>query len=465
MTKKFISLLISVIMVVGLIPVMSVSAEVTVDRYETFETYTVKEFNTDFSASGTLMTVYDTGDSKNYTQKLTLGTDLSLKIIKKVGYDGKQTNVGEITINSCATSGQTPGSLRLLGNQIYGTGDVYVQEMDVYITDNPNVQPFMMYPIFIKGNQIGFGISTSKVEYEDVTPGWHRVKAVTLLSESGNNVIGYLDGELVSYKEYTLTNPYKYFQLNKYEPGYKTIIFDNIKLWSNPDKTTASSVYSDASAVPANSNITVDFTEMVLDVPDASPASVSTANVEMTKSDGTSVELASVTVGSDKKSIVIEPKEDFDNKMKYNVKVTGLKDMYDQIIPDYEFSFTTADETNITAAKPVFTKVDFEEGIETEVDALENGLINASYTLKNNASSAKSVVMLAVLKDEDTIKRFQIKSETIPAGATVSFNGGFKVENAETEKIEIFVWDDMCNMTPIVDKYTIDKDSITPSID
>jgi hypothetical protein len=306
MTKKFISLLISVIMVVGLIPVMSVSAEPIIYRDDDFDAYTVKEFNLNFDAPKALNS-YNTGSSESYNKTISIGKDLSLEIIGPTeGYDGEQTYVGEITINSSGATGQTPGTLRLFGSKDYVTEGVYVQEMDVYITDNPNSQEFIMSPIVIQRNKIGFG--TSKNDWTDentVTPGWHRVKAVTLINETGNNVIGYVDGKIVTYKEYRLEKADRYFQLDTYEKGYKTIRFDNIKLWANPTATTAYSLYSGATNIPKTEKVTVNFTEMLLDVPDASPASISKANVKMIESDGSAdgkeIEIKSVTLGADKK--------------------------------------------------------------------------------------------------------------------------------------------------------------------
>jgi hypothetical protein len=130
--------------------------------------------------------------------------------------------------------------------------------------------------------------------------------------------------------------------------------------------------------------------------------------------------------------------------------------MYDQTIEEYEFSFTTAGETSLAISAPEFTMVDFDNGTTKNAEKLENGFVNASYEVTNNASSEQKLVMFAVLKDGDTIESIQLKDVTIAAKATVNFNGGFKVEDAQNKKMEVYIWDDMRNMTPLAAKYAID---------
>lgn len=465
MTKKFISLLMLVVMVVGVLPVMSVSAESAVDRYDTFETYTVKEFNTNYDAPSTLLTIYDTGDKNNYTQKMSIGKYLSLKIVEMPGLDGEMTNAAQITIKSSGETSQTPGVLRFLGSKIYGAGDIYVQEFDVYITDNPNSKELLIYPIMIKENMIGFGEALDKRTYKEVTPGWHRVKAVTIIKDATKNIIGYVDGEVVSYKNYSMTKPYKYFQLQNYEKGNKTIIIDNLKFWSNPDATTASSVYSNIENVSVNANPTVEFSQEVI-AETRNDKLITAANVVMTKSDGTPVEVANVNVGADAKSIAVEPAASLEKGMKYNVKVTGVEDIYGQTVEDYEFSFTTVEESKISCAQPSFTKENlFAFGNQgTTISALTNGYISADLIISNRDVAEKEVCVIAVLKENGTIKSFQFENITVPATGSEDYTCGFQVDDAENQTIETYVWDSFSGKTPLASKWTFTNSGCTETV-
>ena len=110
-------------------------------------------------------------------------------------------------------------------------------------------------------------------------------------------------------------------------------------------------------SVAITANPTVKFSEVILNR--QSVTTVSTDNVVMTKADDVDnpISVESVTVGNDKKSIVINPTETLKPGTTYNVKVTGLYDMYDELIPDYEFSFTTAESISVELnAAPSFKK-------------------------------------------------------------------------------------------------------------
>lgn len=481
MTKKFMSLVLSMVLIIGLLPAMSIGAEnaesTVVSHFnEDFETWpTGTKFNEGYTFTSTLPAISSDGTfGKNSTNtRFSLGSNFFAEVISMPGYDGKTTNAFKLVAKSDASVWveNTPGAGRFDCNTTLTdvTTGIYVQEFKLYHTDN-EIHKFIFGKLGKVGDKLvdakGINQISDYTTAGSLVDGWNKIVAVNDLDN--RKVILYINDELVGYgkRNHSGDNSFaasKRIQVGAYNVDDwkdKSLILDDFNLYSNPDLTNASSDYANAISVPANANVTVDFDQMLLVTTIAGSATVSTSNVTVTNSQGKPVELEKVTATDDNYSIIIEPKSDLAKGETYTVNVSGLKDMYDQTIPAYEFSFTTAEDAKITASAPVFSVVDFDNGTVSKIDALQNGYVSASYTVTNGASSAKNIIMLAVLKDGDTIERFQFKPVTLGANIETNFNGGFKIENAATQKIEIYIWDDMCNMTPLADKYVIDADGI-----
>lgn len=463
MTKKFLSLVLALALVVGLLPVMGVQAAESVYRADTFENYTTFEFNQGYT--GQSVTI-PTGDDDS-TGTWTLGADVSMKIVDTVGYDGKSTKAAEITIKSDSSgTSASAGSLRF-GSTIKSTTGVLnagicVQEFDVYLPAGAD-HSWQLAPIYVHGLEIGFGTGYGEAQSTrvSVAPGWHRVVCVVLADETGNNQIGYVDGQLVVNRKYSSSLVQPGFQF-MYKKDYdRTIMIDNVKIWQNPDPTVALSGFAGEQDVEINEDITVGFDNMLLET------SVSSDCVTMSDAAGNPVEIESVEPSADNKSIIIKTKSDLTANTNYSVTVSGLADMYDQDIPSYSFSFKTAAPNPIEmTTDPTFTKVDLfnRNGASTTVNALENGYISVEYTVGNTSddpASSQSVIMLVVLKTGDTIEGFQFKDATLTKGQSLTFKGGFNVTDADNQSIECYTWNTLYGMKPLADKYTITKTDIT----
>ncbi len=487
MTKKFISLLISVIMVVGLIPVMSVSAESTVVTHftEDFETWAEGlEFTGMNKAS-----IY-INSAGNWSNKSTLANKRfvtgsmieKIKIEKVIGYDGEYTNALKYMPKSDAswTSSNIPGGARLQFQPevaLPQSDATLVYEVKVYIPeDEHDIQKFNFGPIVKYDYQLRDGGKATQLtdsEYcTDFRIGWNKLTAVMV--PYTRNAIIYLNDECVGYKRYDhdgkINDQYPNgLAINTYKVTDwkdKYIYLDDWNIYSNPNATTASSVYSDASNVSVKANPTVDFSQMLLDTEIESVKTISKANVLMTNSDGADVDLTSVTIGSDKKSIVIVPVEPLAKGMKYNVKVTGLKDMYDQTIADAEFSFTTMEESKISCTQPTFKKENlFVYGNQgTSITSLENGYIRTDLTVSNSDTAEKEVFIIALLKEAGDIKGFQFDEVTVPASGSADFNCSFQIDDAVNQTIEIFVWDSFPGKTPLASKWTFTSSGCTETL-
>lgn len=465
MTKKFISLLISVIMVVSLIPVMSVSAESTVYIDIDFETFTAGSVKNEEYNKNNRGSLYDTGNSKTATNLVNVQTNVKAEIKNVSGPDGNMTNVVEFTVNSCGGFDNSQnGLVKFYFGPKYtepGTPSTFspsglvVYDMDIYIDEN-TLKNAYMYPIAIQGNNIGVAQDYGKLErkLKEVSNGWHHITAVVDLNETSKNIIGYVDGECISYKYYTRTSVTNTFQpYGRNMPGYQKLLVDNVKVY-NPAVTIVSSTYSDASGLSKTVSPVVTFSESVFDYSSHSDGRIAD-KVELIATSGATPIDIDISLSNDGKTLTIDPKENLNLGTEYTVKLTGLVDMYGREITDTEFNFTTAEASPITVSQPVFTKENLfaAGGASQTITALENGYIKASATVSNSANTAKEVMVLSMLKEGEDIKYFQFDNLTVPANGSAAFTGGFQIDNASTQKIETVVWDNITNKTPLADKY------------
>ena len=481
MTKKFVSLVLSLALVIGLVPMMSVSAEenptVTELYIEDFTNFDNQSYNADYAVTGNGS--FQVTNKEN-VGRISIGAYCKADIVNMPGYDGNNTNALKLTMNpNLASFSYTAGAGRwtLTGLQTALSGKTtgaLVYQLKMYIPEadsdgnRQDINGFVMAPVVKNGSSYGVGTSardTNKREIiGELNPGeWCDLTYVLLLDEQ--KVLVYCNDTIVHYKTETVAASKHQFQIHsRRNVPDEHIIFDDFKVWHIAAKsaedaspkciTSAASFYDDRENVPVAANPTVDFSNMILNR--STVETVSTDNVLMTESDGTTVvPLTSVTVGADKKSIVIDPATDLEKGMKYDVKVTGLKDIFEEAIPDYTFSFTTVEPSSITVSQPVFTKENLfaAGGASQTITALENGYIKASATVSNSANTAKDVMVLSMLKDGEDIKYFQFDNITVPAKGSAAFTGGFQIDNASTQKIETVVWDNITNKTPLADKY------------
>lgn len=491
MTKKILSLVLSLVLVVGLIPSMSVFAEeenaaVTVLYDEDFADFDVATYNGDYTASANTYYLKD-----NYgTTRFGVGTFFKSDIVNMPGYDGKPTNALKLTLNPDAAFTSTHGSGRLeLTGLKTPVGEVtdgaLIYQLKMYIPEadsagnRKDINSFAMSPIVKGGDSYGVGtssIDTSKRYWIDyANPGeWLDLTYVMLMDES--LVLVYCNGKLVSYKEETVSAGGYRFQFQRRRAVEdEHIIFDDFKVWHIAGKsaedlspqciTTASSRFADSTNVAITANPTVDFSEMILNRDtEGALEKVLTSSAEMEAADGTPVELTDVTVGSDKKSVIINPAEALTPGATYNVKVTGIYDMYGELIPDYEFSFTTAESISVELnAAPSFKKANiFSNTLGNELTALENGYVNVNYGIKNtSATKTYSAVLLTVLRDGGDVKYFQFETGTVAPGGELTFDGSFMVDDAENQTIETYVWDSFYGVNALTEKYVIDTNGIT----
>ena len=492
MTKKILALVLSLALVIGLVPMMSVSAEeetspITPLYEEDFTNFENQSYNADYALTGNTSFYVTNKESVNRMQ---IGAYCKADIVNMAGFDGNNTNALKITVNpNLASFSPTagagrwtiPGLSAALGDK---TSGALVYQLKMYIPEadsagnRQDINGFVMAPVVKSGNRYGVGTSARDAEknemIDDVNPGeWYDLTYVVLLDEQ--KVLVYCNDVISHYKTETVAAGGYRFQMHSIRNAAdEHIIFDDIKVWHIAAKsaddpspqsiTTASSDYANSNSVAITANPTVKFSEVILNR--QTVTTVSTDNVVMTKADDVDnpISVESVTVGNDKKSIVINPTENLKPGTAYNVKVTGLYDMYDELIPDYEFSFTTAESISVELnAAPSFKKANIFSNIPgTELTALENGYINVKYTLKNTSATKEcTAVLLTVLRDGGDIKYFQFENGAIAPGAELSFDGSFMVDDAESQTIETYVWDSLSGAAALADKYIISKDGIT----
>ncbi len=503
MTKKFLSLVLSLALVVGLMPVMGVQAEAVApvqQLTEDFENFTQDAwFNEDFSGTSNV----ENGDGDT---QLTVGTYLKAKIVSMDGYNGETTKAIDIYTDSGAlnANGTALGwpndkaTVRLTykGGFEQPVSGKYVMEFRVFVPGPENgvkrsfthiiAGPCLitMYDSNI-GFKIGTGTASNQSEiysYGDYNK-WYKLTYVYEVDVIENDTTHanaaslYVDDVLVGYREnissytkggmafakflriYQRSNP-----AGSDDVAKEHIIFDDFNFYI-PGTTTPSSNFAGYEDVKTTDNITVDFDNMILNTTVNDEPTVSSDCVHMTDSAGNTVEIESVTASADCKSIIIEPKYDLAAATEYSVTVSGLLDMYSQDIEDYSFTFKTAEPNPIIMeSAPTFTKENLfamnSQG--TSISALQNGYISANYTIKNtHATASKNVLMIVVLKTGDTISGFQFKDATLPAGESLTFKGGFNVTDAENQSIECYTWNSLYGMTPLADKYTITASGVT----
>ena len=470
MKNRFLSLMLLVVMVASLIPATgALAAGGTTYLVDDFEGFTVGDIYTDSSATEDLTD--DNGDTK-----WSRGKNVKVEVVSLPGVDGKTTKALRLSPNYANPGGNGVDRLNLKPESSAPKTGVYVMSVDIYaepddadgngrVLKNWTFGPFRKYLGNLRGPSDSSAVSTFSGGK------WTSVTVVVDLGKTENNTLYYVDGELLKYNAYTYTSSFPGYLVlkNVYSSREREgVIIDNVNFWYAPDATTLNSDFADSLTVAANSQITVSSNNPILEYPLAEGSTLSLANVKMTKSSGSEVKLSSVMLDEECKTLTIDTAYDLDKGETYSVELKGLVDEYGRVIEDYTFSFTTADDNLIEVKEtPKFVKQYlFQPGnTGVELRALENGYISASHTVRNNsATRTQEAIIVCVLKENAEIKYFQFKTGTLTPGEELTFNGGFNVDNAAEQSIEIYVWDTMSGMTPLAEKYTINKNGITPVI-
>lgn len=493
MTKKFFSIVLSLVLVIGLLPVINVSAaDEIIYMEDDFQSYDVRVYSN-----------ADTPLKVDGVSKWTVNKSVKVEVVNMNDSNGNPTKAlkycntrgryqsipsgqNDYRFTAIKTNSAAPALTALAGK-------VFVQEIDIWLPANVETADGLDRKrpgsfnfgggIVVEGNELKIGgASTGKtIESEK----WYNIKATFDFSQytaKGEPVTctAFINDKAVYHKTLTSVSPgasFGYFimlasqqfsshadAVGEFNDIY--VIFDNLKMYVDPTATTASSGIAGSTSVSSKATPAVNFTNNILELSSHSDGIISAEkNIEFYKTEAptSTVAISELNVSEDGKSLEIVPVKDLDKGTSYTVTIKNLKDMYGRGIDPYTFSFTTAEDYKLSATKPVFTKVDLvNANVESqEIDTLENGYINAAYTLNNTASTDAQAMMIAVLKDGDTIEYMQFDTVTVPANGTYTYNAGFKVDNYTTQKIEVFAWDSLYAMTPLVSKYGISESGIT----
>lgn len=463
MTKKFVSLVLSLALVIGLLPMMSVSAmTVSGTEYYTdnFENYNLGDSWYD-SASGTSGTsVVD----KSGTTKWASAGALKGEIVTENDDNGNPTQAMKITL--VTRDGNFGGNERfhVKGAGTANTTGIQVVEAKFYIPGENGISRFTFGQIRKYNNELDISNDDYTVNTSfNVSNKW--VKVTLVVNLDTDESIVYVNDKVVSYHKYSVSKSIfpSYLQVNAGSAG-SYIILDDVVMYHTPSSTTVSTVYSDASNVSSKVSPVIKFSEKLLNTSVHSDGIISKDNIEFYKTADSSatVEINDPVVSADDKSITIDPViDELDGGVEYTVVVKNLKDMYGRDIPAATFNFTIAEPSAITVSQPVFSRENlFVAGASQAISTLETGYIKASTTVNNSANTDKEVMVLAMLKEGDDIKYFQFDNIAVPANGSAAFNSGFQVDNVSTQKIEVVVWDSIYNKTPLADKYAFSSSGL-----
>ncbi|MBR5505698.1 MAG: Ig-like domain-containing protein [Clostridia bacterium] len=495
MTKKLLSLVLSAVLVIGAFPIMNVfAADASPFFAVDFESYTAgTAYNSTFSSATYLP------DEAN--SRFSFGKYICGEIVSMSSYSNSATKALKLKVDSTKASSwdasggdyrplmyRKPGAQRYIFDGI--SPAKFVMNFNIYVPANDGDKsrtfkqicwkPFVMST---SGDKVSFGIGKGfdngqyKMYYTGDKGAWYKLTYI-FDATSGSNAVAslWVNDTLAGYNVADLslgTTPNEYMYIQSFsntaaaDIAEEYIIVDDFN-YHTPVATTAQSEFDAQGDVQLNASIPVSFSNFILNTTTANGATVSTSNVGIVaKNGGSSVEVESVTVGQDGKSIYIQPKDSLTKLTTYTVTVTGIKDMYDEVVADYSFDFTTADAASVSFdVVPTFTKGNLfdVDGSSEAIQTLQNGYINTSFTVRNNnANSSQKVLAFVVLKEGDTIKQFMFEEGLLAPNGSLTFNGGFLVGNPEGCSIETFVWDALYSGTPLTPKYTLTTSGITPA--
>ena len=494
MTNKFISIILSLMLLISVMPVADAfaSSAVTVYYEEDFNDFTTKSFNADASAT----TTYNVTD--NSGTRLSVGKNLKTDIVNMKGYDGENTDVLKITLSDGAAVGTEdariifPGLAEALANTTTGA---VIYDFKMYIPAKVNgtqvdLDQFIMAPIYKNGEYYAIGKSTSGTDnrrYAGTISYGRWYKFTYVYFESDDSILLYRNDELVV-KGHSSTNCYR-VKYEKSDTGYiqvtrkrdvanEHIIFDDISIRhiasvSSADSapqciTKVSSSYAGRKAVPVSDSPVIKFSEMVEDAIINDVATVSDCNIIMTDSSGNPVD-KTYSVSSDNKSITVNPVYDMEPDSTYTIKLTGLKDMYEVTIPDYTLTFTTAPIPDIEVSEPQFKLDDISDSAAYTQTATElaDGDVGVSFTIENTTNDkTKNAIAFLIIRDENgTLSGLQFKNMELAPNEEQTIDMRMHVVKANTKSVEFYVWDSFTDRNALSPSYTISADGINNSKD
>lgn len=450
MKKRFLSLLLSLVLVMGMLPVMSLtaSAAATPVFSDDFESYNPGDVF--YGSDGDKMI-------KDGNVMWTPGANTKSTVESVTGYDGNSTKALKIE-NAIANGANNLHRFFLRDSSSFGTETgIYVMELKVFTGSH-------MYFSFgpLKRQMSEYCLYGSSYPFASTGSGWTSLRFV--IDASTDKVLTYVNGSLVT--NYGEKDVLSYTYAEDKFPTYLSlqnaknlglyVYIDDVNFYRLPTVAvaTAKSPADGASEVSKAVNPAVTFDTEILDAVIGSDATLSSANVDIVNnSDGSHVEVSSVALSADGKTVTATPADDLDYGTEYTVTFKNLTDVYGRDVADVSYTFTTMEQPMLSFSDVVFKK----EALETDgtvIQQLENGYISCEYSITNNhPTKTQNVLMFAVLWENDSIKSFLfLKKPNLACGETATYYGGFDVTDAANSKIETYIWDGITTMLPLTEK-------------
>ena len=450
MKKRFLAMLLSLVMAVGMLPVVSFTAlaadKLPVPFSDDFQNYTV---GTKFVPNSS-EAVRITDNDGTVKWSLNKNSPLSTEIVSVIGTDGKSTNAMKVKLDTSVSSKQ-----RLYvdyGNGVNTSTGIYVMEISIGATESSALY-YNFGPLKRDLNVLYAG----GVAFANAADYWDKIRFV--IDASTDKMLIYHNGSLVT--SYGETTSWSYsedkfkdiFEITDTTVG-RSIYIDDVKLYENPAVTSLVSKAPVGSEVSRSENPSVTFSNEILDAVINGDATVSSDCVEIVKTeDGSKVEVSSVELSLDGKTVTATPATELEYGKEYSVTFKNLTDVYGRDVAEVSYSFTTMEAPATSVTAPVFRKEALEETEGDVITELENGYISCEYSITNNSTTkTQNVLMIGVLWENDAIKSFLFTKKALGYNETASFYGGFNVTDAANSKIETYIWDGITTMVPLSKK-------------
>lgn len=471
MKKKILSLILSMVLIVGAMPVMNLltvsAAGGSSYLADDFEAFTVGDVFVNSAVTESNLSTYEKKftnitDNSNINNWY-IGRDVKAEIVNVTGMDGDTSNKA-MKLSLWRGGGIGAGNTHPVRfGHMKGTAPssgTLVTEMKIYYPggEDKGFYRFMMGEMFLAENSLRQQKSNG-AHIGDLKKGaWNKITLVTNIVGSSKKTVYYINDKVVSYNELDYAYNYNYtfrFEVAGTQDITKEyLIIDDVNWYYSPSATTVSSTFPaiDATEVSRATKPTFTFNEKLLDWEYNSAATAVITNT----TDSTTVE-ATLSQSADGKTLTVTPAANLDYGKTYSVALSGVKDMYDAAVTVAPITFTTMSAPKYDLTAPVFTKENlFTTTPGTTITRLENGAISCSYSITNNEATEKPVLMLVVLKENDLLKSFQFKTANVASGDSLTFNGGFSVGDAANSVIECYTWDSLTSMKPLGAEYYID---------
>ncbi|MBR3934802.1 MAG: Ig-like domain-containing protein [Clostridia bacterium] len=456
MKKRFLSLLLSVVFVMGMLPVMSLTVSASATEYfaDDFEDYTV---GTKWEDSSAVVEI----KNNDGVSKWNLPRGLRTEIVSVPGYDGKTTNAMKVQVSVANNSSGSYYRMSPVASAYTPTG-IYVVEFKVFNNLENRSMYWRLDPFRANvGDSQYYTFCGTTVA--DAVSGWLSVRYV--IDASKDETILYINDKLVSYKTISQTSHAfpSYLTFEKNKQADTQLYIDDFNWYYLPDTTAAAST----SPADTEENVSkaatpaVTFNNEILDDVIGSDATLSTENVEIVKKeDNSTVAVSSANLSADGKTVTATPASDLEYGKEYQVTFKNLTDIYGREVASVSYSFTTLEQPQLSFSDVAFKK----EALATDGEAittLENGYISCEFSITNNhATKTQKAVLIAVLWENNAIKSFQFLKANLGYNETANFYGGFNVTDAENSKIETYIWDDIKTMVPLCEKTEFTKTGI-----